>query len=121
MFDEKPGRHDFRNVSQTLILIEDARKRGIERLYNNGMARLDDLETQVRAYQPSPEEQEEHVSLLALIESLRSSNFWRDSADCLARSLRNADKLNPICSTCNFAAVRTDDNSRRCIFKSCFA
>jgi hypothetical protein len=75
LLDEKPGRHDFRNVSQTLILIEDARKRGIERLYNNGMARLDDLEAQIRAYRPSPDEQEEHDSLIALIESLRSSQL----------------------------------------------
>ena len=44
MSDDSQSRHDFRNVSQTLILIEDARKRGIERLYTNGMARLDDLE-----------------------------------------------------------------------------
>jgi len=73
--DENQSRHDFRNVSQTLVLIEDARKRGIERLYNNGMARLDDLEAQVRAYQPSADEVEEHASLIALIDSLRCSSL----------------------------------------------
>jgi hypothetical protein len=73
--DDNQSRHDFRNVSQTLVLIEDARKRGIERLYNNGMARLDDLEVQVRAYRPSEDELEEHGSLIALIESLRTSRL----------------------------------------------
>ncbi len=75
MNDDSKSRHDFRNISQTLILIEDARKRGIERLYNNGMARLDDLETQVRAYRPAADEAEEHASLIALIESLRCSGL----------------------------------------------
>jgi len=73
--EDNPSRHDFRNISQTLILIEDARKRGIERLYNNGMARLDDLEAQVRAYCPEADEREEHASLISLIESLRVSSL----------------------------------------------
>ncbi len=73
--EEIQSRHDFRNVSQTLVLIEDARKRGIERLYNHGMARLDDLEVQVRAYRPSADEQDEHASLITLIESLRTSHL----------------------------------------------
>lgn len=75
MSDDNQSRHDFRNVSQTLVLIEDARKRGIERLYNNGMARLDDLEAQVRAYRPDADELEDHASLIALIDSLRCSRL----------------------------------------------
>ena len=75
MSDDNQSRHDFRNVSQTLVLIEDARKRGIERLYNNGMARLDDLEAQVRAYRPAVDELEEHTALIELIESLRCSRL----------------------------------------------
>ncbi len=79
MSDDSQSRHDFRNLSQTLILIEDARKRGIERLYTNGMARLDDLEQQIRAYAPAPDEYEEHAALVALIESLRVSSLVKKS------------------------------------------
>ena len=77
MSDDSQSRHDFRNISQTLILIEDARKRGIERLYHNGMARLDDLERQVRAYAPEADEIDEHAGLIALIDSLRVSSLVR--------------------------------------------
>ena len=79
MSDDSQSSHDFRNVSQTLILIEDARKRGIERLYTNGMERLDDLEQQIRAYTPAPDECEEHATLIALIESLRVSSLVKKS------------------------------------------
>ncbi len=79
MSDDSQSRHDFRNVSQTLILIEDARKRGIERLYKNGMERLDDLESQIRAYAPAADEREEHAELIALIESLRVSSLVKKS------------------------------------------
>jgi hypothetical protein len=73
--EDNQSRHDFRNISQTLILIEDARKRGIERLYLNGMARLDELEAQVRDYCPAADEHEEYESLIALIKNLRRSGL----------------------------------------------
>ncbi len=71
--EDNKARHDYRNATQTLALIDGARRRGLTKLYRTGMEKLDTLERQIRDYSPSEEEAEEHAVYLQLIEELRES------------------------------------------------
>lgn len=72
--EDNKARHDYRNATQTLALIDGARRRGLTKLYRTGMEKLDSLESQIRSYAPSEEEAEEHADYLRLIEDLRTSS-----------------------------------------------
>ncbi len=73
MVEDNKARHDYRNATQTIALIDGARRRGLTKLYRTGMEKLDTLERQIRDYAPSEEEAEEHAVYLQLIADLRAS------------------------------------------------
>jgi len=63
--------HDYLNARQSLVLMDHARRKGLMRSFETGLAHLGDVEKKLCAYRPTDAEAEEHAALLRMIAELK--------------------------------------------------
>jgi len=63
--------HNYKNARQSLLMIDHAWRKGLQKTFEIGLKHLDGVEAKIRAYQPSAEGAEEHAAMLGLIAEMR--------------------------------------------------
>ncbi|GLI92587.1 hypothetical protein [Methylocystis echinoides] len=63
--------HAYRNARQALLLLDHARRAGLQRTFAAGMARIGEVEAAIRSYRPDMSEATEYSEALSLIGEMK--------------------------------------------------